>query len=145
MTFSGVRTWLALAGVTLAAACTTTAGLLQGDGIDPRAVAGDARADYELFAQRCSKCHPLSRALNSGIDDDEFWKRYVERMRRQPASGISPEDTTPILRFLHRYSVEVKRARAAGQKSLLPLPGVSTPVAIPDTPPLPPPPDRDGG
>src|SRR5215472_8877468 len=64
------------------------------------------RADYELFAQRCSKCHSLARPLNSGISDDRFWRRYVEQMRLKPGSGISLADEERILRFLHFYSME---------------------------------------
>jgi hypothetical protein len=71
----------------------------------------DLRADYAVFADRCSKCHSLSRPLDSGIVDDEFWVRYVERMRLQPASGISPEDTPAILRFLRFYSAEQRRRK----------------------------------
>ena len=67
------------------------------------------RADYAVFAQRCSKCHSLSRPLNSGIVDDDYWAMYVARMRRQPGSGISPEDAKEILRFLHYYSLEERR------------------------------------
>jgi hypothetical protein len=67
------------------------------------------RPDYALFAQRCSKCHSLARPLTSGIDDDAYWVDYVARMRRQPASGISAEDTVGILRFLHYFSIEEKR------------------------------------
>jgi hypothetical protein len=33
---------------------------------------------------------------------------YVERMRRQPSSGIREEDMEPILRFLHWYSQKSK-------------------------------------
>lgn len=73
----------------------------------------DARADYAVFAERCSKCHALSRALDSGIVEDAFWARYVDRMRRQPASGISPEDVPAILRFLHRHSAEQLRKKQA--------------------------------
>jgi hypothetical protein len=72
----------------------------------------DTLADYRVFAARCSKCHSLARPLNSGIDDDEHWRMYVARMRRQPGSGISEEDTVPILRFLHLYSLEVRRKKA---------------------------------
>jgi len=68
-------------------------------------------ADYLVFAQRCSKCHSLARPLNSGIDSDEYWTLYVERMRRQPASGISVADTVPILRFLHAYSIEQRKKK----------------------------------
>ncbi len=74
----------------------------------------ELRGDYAVFAQRCSKCHSLSRPLESGITDDGFWKAYVERMRRQPASGISLADEAPILRFLHYYSQEQSQRPEAG-------------------------------
>jgi hypothetical protein len=67
-----------------------------------------------VFAQKCSKCHSLARPLESGITDDEFWKAYVARMRRQPSSGISQSDEPPILRFLHYYSVDQKHGRGEG-------------------------------
>jgi hypothetical protein len=85
---------------------------LRGEGLDVNQLPAMVRDDYALFAQRCSKCHALSRALNSGIDDDEFWNRYVTRMRLQPASGISPEDEVGILRFLHYYAGELRRRKA---------------------------------
>ena len=100
--------------VTVAGGCASHFG---GDGLDVTTLPVAVRSDYELFARRCSKCHSLARPLESGIDDDRFWESYVERMRRQPASGISPQDTVPILRFLHYYSVEQqreKRQRAVG-------------------------------
>ena len=81
------------------------------DEVDTAKVPAELREDYAVFAQRCSKCHSLARPLTSGIDDDEYWKRYVERMRRQPASGISPEDEVPILRFLHYFSEEQKKKK----------------------------------
>lgn len=81
------------------------------DEVDTAKLPDDLRADYSVFAQRCSKCHSLARPLTSGIDDDEYWKRYVARMRRQPASGISPEDEVPILRFLHYFSEEQKKKK----------------------------------
>jgi hypothetical protein len=82
-------------------------------GREPEAAAlpPDLYADYLVFAQRCSKCHSLARPLNSGIDSDEYWKLYVERMRRQPGSGISVADTVPILRFLHAYSIEQRKKK----------------------------------
>jgi hypothetical protein len=71
----------------------------------------DLRADYGVFAVRCSKCHSLARPLNSGIDDDDYWKTYVAKMRRQPGSGISAEDSVAILRFLHAFSLELRRKK----------------------------------
>jgi hypothetical protein len=81
------------------------------DGINVAKLPQGVRDDYAVFAQKCSKCHSLARPLTSGIDDDEYWKRYVERMRRQPASGISPQDEPPILRFLHYYSEEQRKKK----------------------------------
>ena len=74
----------------------------------------ELRSDYELFSQRCSKCHGLARPLNAGDKSDEFWQRYVSRMRRQPESGIAVEDEPPILRFLHYYSDRVRNGSGTG-------------------------------
>jgi hypothetical protein len=80
------------------------------EALDPSSLPDNVRADYEVFAQRCSKCHSLQRPLASGITDDDQWSRYVARMRRQPGSGISKADEAPILRFLHYYAQrEVER------------------------------------
>jgi hypothetical protein len=84
------------------------------EGLVASALPEEVRADYQVFALRCSKCHSLARPLESGITDDVYWTEYVERMRRQMGSGISPADEEPILRFLHYYSVEEKRRRGDG-------------------------------
>jgi hypothetical protein len=81
------------------------------DGLDVAQLPEVVRPDYALFARRCSKCHSLARPLGSGIVDDEVWIAYVNKMRRQPGSGISPQDTAPILRFLHYYSSEQRRIK----------------------------------
>jgi hypothetical protein len=81
------------------------------DELDVSKLPENLREDYAVFAHRCSKCHSLARPLTSGIDDDEYWKRYVERMRRQPGSGISPDDEPAILRFLHYYSEQQKQKK----------------------------------
>jgi hypothetical protein len=93
------------------ASCSGGSVVVRGEGLDVSALPVDIRTEYGVFAQRCSKCHSLTRALNSGISDDHCWALYVERMRRQPASGITIEDVPVVLRFLHYYSVEVERAR----------------------------------
>lgn len=98
------------------------------EGVDVSSYPPEVRDDYQLFTVRCSKCHALSRALQSGITDDAYWADYVERMRRQPGSGIAPEESPRIQRFLHYYSLTV-RARNAS-----PAPEVA-----------PPPPPEDGG
>jgi hypothetical protein len=96
--------WLVGSFLGAALSACATGMLERGEGLDVQSVPPDLRGDYALFAQRCSKCHSLARPLNSGITNDEFWHLYVERMRRQPGSGISEGDTYYILRFLHWYS-----------------------------------------
>jgi cytochrome c5 len=85
------------------ASASATSGPAIAPGADP--------ADYEVFALRCSKCHSLARPLSSGIDDDNYWKAYVAKMRRQPGSGISADDSVAILRFLHQFSIELRRRK----------------------------------
>jgi len=117
------------------------AGAHEPEGAETSSMPADVRADYDVFAQRCSKCHSLSRPLNSGIDDDEYWKAYVARMRRQPGSGISPQDEVVILRYLHYFSLEKRRekARNEGMPAAAPPPAPS-PAPLPPTLPIP-----DGG
>jgi hypothetical protein len=101
---------IAAAGTALAlGACAASAGR---DGLGEAQLPSDLRADYAVFAHRCSKCHLLARALNSGIDRESQWETYVVRMRRQPGSGIAPGDVQPILRFLFAYTVAQRAERA---------------------------------
>jgi hypothetical protein len=95
------------AGALLALACA-------GEGLDPQTLPTAVRPDYAVFAQKCSKCHSLSRPLDAHVTDDRFWVAYVARMRRQPGSGISAVDAEPILRFLHWYSEERRERGAPG-------------------------------
>lgn len=81
-------------------------GARRSDGLDVSSMPPEVASDYQIFAQRCSKCHTLARPLNSGITDDSFWRIYVSRMRRMQGSGISEADAERILRFLHYYSAD---------------------------------------
>jgi hypothetical protein len=98
-------------------------------------VSPTAAADYALFTIRCSKCHSLSRPLNSGIDNDDYWRLYVARMKRQPGSGISDEDEVAILRFLHVFSMEQRRKKA---EKLGLEPPQEAPSSLPPSPAPPP-------
>lgn len=98
--------------VLVAGGLLACAGTRRVQGYDPAELPVEVRADYQVFAQRCSKCHSLARPLNARIDDDSYWELYVRRMRLQPSSGISVADTVPILRFLHFHSREQKRRSA---------------------------------
>jgi hypothetical protein len=99
-----------LSALVLVAGCPS-GGLGQGD-IRVANLTPALQSDYALFADRCSKCHSLSRAFNQGDRDDQFWAHYVTRMRRQPSSGIAPEEEEPIVRFLVYYSSELRKERS---------------------------------
>jgi len=105
-----LRTW---AIVVVIAALAALAGCSGTRPAEPEvaSLSPEVHADYQVFALRCSKCHSLARPLNSGIDDDDYWRMYVAKMRRQPGSGISEQDTVIILRFLHVYSIEERRRK----------------------------------
>jgi hypothetical protein len=117
-----VRRWVVAVAIAFTA-LGCGASNVGGEGLDTATLPSDVRADYAVFAHRCSKCHSLSRPLNSGITDDREWSMYVARMRRQPASGISEEDVTVILRFLHYYSLD--RLRKNDKSGRLPGSAIS--------------------
>ena len=102
------------AGLAYGAGCATESWVHRG-GLPPERVAKlpeDVRASYDLFAQRCSRCHTLSRPLDANIDQLDHWRSYVARMRRQPGSGISHEDADQILVFLKYYMEERLKPKA---------------------------------
>jgi hypothetical protein len=85
-------------------------------GLDPQALPPEARADYDVFARRCSKCHALSRPLDSGITSDAYWTLYVAKMRHLPGSGITEDDATAILRFLRIYAASERQRQKEVEK-----------------------------
>ena len=91
-----------LLGVAILAGC---AAFQRGEGLDVATVPAGLRGDYDLFVQRCSRCHSLSRPLNARVTSEGHWREYVTRMRRMPGSGIAPDDVAGLLRFLNWYSV----------------------------------------
>lgn len=100
------------------------------EGIDTATIPDDLRSDYQIFATRCSKCHSLARPLTSNITDDEQWVMYVNRMRRQPGSGISYEDQAHILRFLKWYAADLRRQAEEKRKGGAPVPSASIPPPV---------------
>ena len=123
----------------LASAAVVTALLVTGlslsacerhEGLDVSALPENIRADYAVFARKCSKCHSLARPLTSNITDDGQWILYVNRMRRQPASGISPDDQVVILRFLAYYAADLRRIQAE-KNAGKPPPPQAVPVLAP--------------
>jgi hypothetical protein len=130
-----LRSLIAMAAAALA--IVTASACHRGEGLDPSKMPESIRADYEVFAHKCSKCHSLARPLSANITDDEQWVLYVNRMRRQPASGISYTDQEAILRFLRYYAADVRRTQAEknGGAPVPPHSGQSVPVLAPPAAP----------
>ena len=53
-----------------------------------------------LAAARCTRCHTIDRVLLARVESREHWRYYVDRMRRQPQSGISLDEGETITRCL---------------------------------------------
>jgi len=71
--------------------------------------------DYELFSQKCTQCHKLSRPINSDYALPAEWERYVKRMMHKPGSGINAADGKKIFEFLV-YDSSVRKKALVDQK-----------------------------
>jgi hypothetical protein len=71
--------------------------------IDVSAYPPEHQKTYPVFLQKCSKCHPAARAINSHFDSTS-WKRYMKKMIRRPNSGINEEQAVDVYEFLKYYS-----------------------------------------
>jgi len=65
---------------------------------------------YEIFSQKCSQCHKLSRPINSDYALPDEWSRYIKRMMYKPGSGISSGTAKKIYEFLVYDSSVRKKA-----------------------------------
>jgi hypothetical protein len=61
---------------------------------------------YDIYAVKCAKCHPLARSVNARFNATD-WKRYMKRMIRRPNSGINEEQAAQIYDFLKYYTVQL--------------------------------------
>ncbi len=57
------------------------------------------RQEEQFFLRKCSACHASQRVTHRRASRSE-WREIVDRMRRMPQSGISPEDAKRVLRYL---------------------------------------------
>jgi hypothetical protein len=73
------------------------------DKIDISRYPAEQQQRYPTFVQKCSKCHPVARPVNSRFDASE-WKRYMKKMIRRPNSGINEEQAADIYEFLKFYA-----------------------------------------
>jgi cytochrome c5 len=63
---------------------------------------------YKIFEHTCSKCHRLSRPINSDFATPDEWSRYIKRMMYKPGSGISRSNAKKIYEFLV-YDASVRK------------------------------------
>ena len=81
----------------------------------------EMQADYNIFAQKCVRCHTLARPINCDFALPDEWERYVKRMMRKPNSGINSADGKKILDFLvydsqhRRNELYEKKLKEQGQ------------------------------
>ena len=66
--------------------------------------------NYDIFSQKCTQCHKLSRPINSDYAAPDEWSRYVKRMMNKPGSGINAADGKKIYEFLVYDSSVRKKA-----------------------------------
>src|SRR5208282_5178149 len=66
--------------------------------------------NYEVFTQKCSQCHKLSRPINSDYALPDEWSRYIKRMMNKPGSNISSAEGKKIYEFLTYDSSVRKKA-----------------------------------
>lgn len=89
----------ARAGRATPRAATTGGGATRAAG-DVSSYPADVQKQYRVFADKCSRCHDLSRGLTARYKGEAQWKNLVERMARRPGAGISRRDQATIVSFL---------------------------------------------
>ena len=73
------------------------------------------RKNYEVFQQKCTLCHALSRPVNCDFVLPDEWSRYVKRMMHKPGSMITPNSAKKIYDFLV-YDASVRKKEALDAK-----------------------------
>jgi cytochrome c5 len=73
------------------------------------------RDNYEVFTEKCSQCHKLSRPINSDYALPDEWSRYVKRMMHKPGSGINATEGKKIYEFL-TYDSSVRKKAMVDEK-----------------------------
>lgn len=67
------------------------------------------KATYNIFRNKCSKCHTLARPINTDLTPTK-WEEYVKRMMKKPGSGIKPNEAKQIWEFLVYDTAKRKKA-----------------------------------
>jgi hypothetical protein len=76
---------------------------------------------YQVFSQKCSQCHKLSRPINSDYVLPDQWSRYIKRMMYKPGSNISGSEAKKIYEFVvYDSSIRKKTALDAKLQTVTP-------------------------
>jgi hypothetical protein len=78
--------------------------------IDVSKYPADMKANYKVFAEKCSKCHTIARAINCEFATEDEWERYVKRMMNKGGSMFTAKDGKQIFEFLVYDSKTRKKA-----------------------------------
>jgi cytochrome c5 len=73
------------------------------------------RKNYEVFQQKCTLCHALSRPVNCDFVLPDEWSRYVKRMMHKPGSMITQNSAKKIYDFVV-YDASVRKKEALDAK-----------------------------
>ena|SRR5208282_2629788 len=73
------------------------------------------KENYEVFSQKCTQCHKLSRPINSDYALPDEWSRYIKRMMHKPGSGIGNADGKKIYEFLV-YDSSIRKKKMFDEK-----------------------------
>lgn len=91
--------------------------------IDVSAYPKGIQENYQVFSEKCTQCHKLSRPINSDYAVPAEWERYVKRMMHKPGSGIDSSSGKKIFEFLvydssvrKKVALEAKLAKATPEE-----------------------------
>lgn len=76
----------------------------------------EMKANYKVFAEKCSKCHTIARAINCEFALDDEWERYVKRMMNKGGSMFTAKDGKQIFDFL-TYDSKIRKKALYDKKT----------------------------
>ncbi|MBZ5557480.1 MAG: hypothetical protein LAO77_09435 [Acidobacteriia bacterium] len=83
--------------------------------IDVSKYTPEMKTKYKVFAEKCSKCHTIARAINCEFALDDEWERYVKRMMNKGGTIISAAEGKQIFEFL-TYDSKIRKKALYDQK-----------------------------
>ena len=104
-----LRAWPLWGGLLTLSGCGSPPNRIDVSGYPP-----DMQARYDLLEKRCTRCHELERPINANPGEGG-WPKFVRRMARHPAAGISVEEQKEIAIFLEFYAARRREASHAAE------------------------------